>query len=224
MSVPSTVPVPPPPSTPPPPVMWHADSYTGPPCPLCRSDLKRKGWIRRKVLGCINEDCKNYYRKKGEQMVSEWNERVYDAARELPMGNDVPVTSQQMRRALRRLKEPEPAATVPIGRIVPENEDESDTFTSPIGNSFDPTPTPPPHARAGGRVMGSTWTLQYCRSCNKINWIHLSDDDSDGCGIDAHGFECWKCHEQQPWPGWDEDMQKAVYFDDGVRCPPTDKP
>ncbi len=61
----SNVPVPPPPSspTPLPRDLRESSTGSGPLCPICRSDIKRRFWIFGKLLGCINEDCENYWRK-----------------------------------------------------------------------------------------------------------------------------------------------------------------
>lgn len=75
MIVPSTIPIPPEPSTPTPPVSIRAESSVGPGCPICHSDLKRKWRIIGRSLGCINEDCRNHFRKKGEQTDDEFSFR-----------------------------------------------------------------------------------------------------------------------------------------------------
>lgn len=64
---PSIIPMPPPaPPGPPGCVRREAGTPWGPFCPICRSDMKRRFWLFGKLLGCINEDCKNYWRKSDD--------------------------------------------------------------------------------------------------------------------------------------------------------------
>lgn len=69
---PSTIPLPPPaPPGPPGCVRREAGTPWGPFCPTCQSDMKRKYWIVGRLLGCINEDCKNYWRKSDDHTPDE---------------------------------------------------------------------------------------------------------------------------------------------------------
>lgn len=63
-SIPSSIPESPSPSSPCPPTRLSAEGYVGPACPICRSDMKRRWWVFGRLLGCINEDCRNYWKRK----------------------------------------------------------------------------------------------------------------------------------------------------------------
>ena len=70
--IPSGIPPSPPPMREGPPVWVHADGYLGPECPICRSDIKRRWWIVGPLLGCINEDCRNYWKRRGVTPPNPW--------------------------------------------------------------------------------------------------------------------------------------------------------
>lgn len=70
--VPSGIPDSPSPSSPCPPTRLSAEGYVGPQCPICHSDMKRKWFIVGPLLGCINEDCRNYWKRKGVMPPKPW--------------------------------------------------------------------------------------------------------------------------------------------------------
>lgn len=36
----------------------------GPECPLCGSSYKRKGFLKRRMVGCLSPRCKDFYNNK----------------------------------------------------------------------------------------------------------------------------------------------------------------